>query len=746
MGGLDYLVWLEVLSMNSIRLLQSLRFRVAVLLGVFVLMVLAALFVGNAALANEVGLLRARSTAVNLLAEQSFVSELSLSQFSFAAEELMMEHALLIDSVNGFFAASNSVEPDEFAAFVSSLDGLPERVWLTSFVPYVTDRSSFEQLVVDRGFSGFSIKELSESGDFVSASRRDFYLPLDFVLSSESADEAFGFDLVFDGQLLPFFEEARDFGRVVLSSSINFGWHPSDTIWLIDPVYHNGVLSDTVESRRASLQGFIVLGVSVSEYVAEVLEDSGVQAVVLSTRDVTGGQSEVLYSAEVPSLASSVIPVEFLGREWEFEIDLGFDEQSFNDEIVSLSAAVDSTVIALGEGSEQFSALSSFNNSEINAAYARLVAANQAFQADVRSFLDAENVDEDRSILVSLAENRQKIFDGANEIVSLLVEVEEGLFSQFQQLLTLRIVILVVVFGVGAFVLNNFLTRLRKVREASVELSGGSLEVRVPFAGNDELGVIASGLNALADRLEGTLASLQEQVQERTRDFQAVADVNAQIATILDPQRLLADVADLVKERFRLYHAHIYLLEGEALLLSAGAGMVGRQMIREGHAIQLYHQTSIVAQIARSRRSVVVNDVAASPTFLPNRLLPDTRAELAVPLIARGQVLGVLDVQSDKVGFFDEDTLGVIELLAGQIAIALSNARLFDYADRTSRYESALGNIDRTIQGAVDMDEILKVTVRELGKALRVRHTAIQLQLPSERTVEQDHVIEGAVE
>jgi GAF domain-containing protein len=210
--------------------------------------------------------------------------------------------------------------------------------------------------------------------------------------------------------------------------------------------------------------------------------------------------------------------------------------------------------------------------------------------------------------------------------------------------------------------------------------------------------------------------------------------VNAQIAAILQPDRLLQDVVDLTKERFRLYHAHIYLLDeaGQTLALTAGAGYVGRQMVTEKRTIDMLNQQSIVARAARSRKGVIVNDVTQSATFLPHRLLPDTQSELAVPLVARGQLLGVLDVQSDQANYFTDEVLSILDLMAGQIAIAVSNALLYDVAERNSRHERALGNIDRQIQGAVDMDEILQVAARELGKALRVPHTQIELHLPTQ--------------
>jgi GAF domain-containing protein len=152
-------------------------------------------------------------------------------------------------------------------------------------------------------------------------------------------------------------------------------------------------------------------------------------------------------------------------------------------------------------------------------------------------------------------------------------------------------------------------------------------------------------------------------------------------------------------------------------------------MVTEVRTIVLENQQSIVARAGYTRKSIAVQDVTQSPTFLPHPLLPDTKSELAVPLVARGQLLGVLDVQSDVVDYFASEVVAVIELMAGQIATALSNASLYEVADRSSRHERALGRIDRHIQSATDMDEILQVAVRELGKALRAPHTAIELRL-----------------
>ncbi|MCI0353082.1 MAG: GAF domain-containing protein, partial [Acidobacteriales bacterium] len=292
------------------------------------------------------------------------------------------------------------------------------------------------------------------------------------------------------------------------------------------------------------------------------------------------------------------------------------------------------------------------------------------------------------------------------------------------------VVLLAASVGITVILSRSILIPLRALIGTTEEVAQGNLDAQLPPTTRDELGDLTRSFGAMVTRIRETLSV----VEARSRDLQTVADVNAQISTILDVERLLQDVVDLTKERFRLYHSHIYMVNesGDTLELTSGAGHVGRQMVAEVRTIALDNPQSIVARSASTRKPVTVQDVRQSATFLPHPLLPDTRSELAVPLSARGQVLGVLDVQSDTPDYFTAEAVGVIELMADQIATALSNARLYEIAERSSRHERALGSIDRHIQGAADVDEILQVAVRELGKALRVPHTAIELRMNSE--------------
>ncbi|MBN8580706.1 MAG: GAF domain-containing protein [Anaerolineae bacterium] len=188
-------------------------------------------------------------------------------------------------------------------------------------------------------------------------------------------------------------------------------------------------------------------------------------------------------------------------------------------------------------------------------------------------------------------------------------------------------------------------------------------------------------IETLAKQLASAIENVQlfEETQHRAADLSTVAAVSTTTATVLDPDELLKTVVNITKERFGLYHAHIYLNNptDNALTLAAGAGEVGQKMLETGITIDLGAERSLVARAARERRAVIINDVNKEEGFLPNSLLPNTQSEMAVPLLVGEKVLGVFDIQSEKIGAFTGEDGDIYTTLAAQVAVALQNARLY---------------------------------------------------------------------
>jgi len=218
--------------------------------------------------------------------------------------------------------------------------------------------------------------------------------------------------------------------------------------------------------------------------------------------------------------------------------------------------------------------------------------------------------------------------------------------------------------------------------------------------------------------------------QKIANDLSVVAQVSIATATLTDINILLQEVVDRSKNSFNLYHAHIYMLNetGDTLQLSAGAGEVGRKMVAEGRRIALDSEKSLVARAARTHQGVVVNDIAADPDFLPHPLLPNTRAEMAVPMMVGNQLIGVLDVQSEIIGRFTDVDVNIKTTLASQVAIAVQNARNFEQSKKQAEREAAVNVITQRIQSTTSIEKALQVAARELGHVLGMKPTAVTLE------------------
>jgi len=235
----------------------------------------------------------------------------------------------------------------------------------------------------------------------------------------------------------------------------------------------------------------------------------------------------------------------------------------------------------------------------------------------------------------------------------------------------------------------------------------------------------------LAQQIASSLENLRqyEISQKIAHELEVVANVSTATASITDAKLLLQEVVDQTKAVFNLYHAHVYLLNeaGDTLELAAGAGDVGKKMLREGRQIPLDSEKSLVARAARTHSGAVVNDVQADPDFLPNPLLPQTRSEMAIPMIVGGKVVGVLDVQSELLNRFTEIDVNIKTTLAAQTAVALQNARTFANAHKQAERESMLNTIGQKIQSATSVEAVLQIAARELGRALDAPMTIAQL-------------------
>jgi PAS domain S-box-containing protein len=333
-----------------------------------------------------------------------------------------------------------------------------------------------------------------------------------------------------------------------------------------------------------------------------------------------------------------------------------------------------------------------------------------------------EALEEAEQSMSNALEEFQEFLD--EEIVEVTGDVNNTVRQIQMIMIFVPIGALLLTIGLGFLLSRSIVAPIHDLTKTARDIEIGNLVQEAKVARNDEIGELANSFNLMITRLRESMHSLDR----RASDLATVAEVSMAASTVLEAEKLLQQVVDLAKERFGLYHAHIYLLNeaGDMLVLVSGSGEPGRQMVVKGHAIPFDREQSLVARAARERKGVTVNDVTQAPDFLPNPLLPETRSELAVPMMVGEQVIGVFDVQSEIAGRFTDSDIAVQTTLASQVASAIQNARSYTEVQRSQALLSEALKIAKLANWEYDFEKdlftfnddfytIFRTTVEKVG-------------------------------
>ena len=232
----------------------------------------------------------------------------------------------------------------------------------------------------------------------------------------------------------------------------------------------------------------------------------------------------------------------------------------------------------------------------------------------------------------------------------------------------------------------------------------------------------AEELQAIRETLEERVAERTADLEARSRQIQAAAEVGRAAATIRDLDKLLETVTRLVSDRFGYYHVGIFLLDDikEYAVLKAANSEGGQIMLARGHKLKV-GETGIVGYVTAKREPRIALDVGDDPVFFDNPDLPDTRSEMALPLIVGEQLLGALDVQSTEEAAFNQDSIEVLQVLADQVAIAVYNAQLYAQGEEAlETLQRVYGEISREAwQRYLDAQSniVYRATEQSVGKS-----------------------------
>lgn len=241
-------------------------------------------------------------------------------------------------------------------------------------------------------------------------------------------------------------------------------------------------------------------------------------------------------------------------------------------------------------------------------------------------------------------------------------------------------------FTLGNQLLRSIIIPIQKTIEASESFAAGEFQTRVQYATDDEAGLISRAFNKLAEEIESKQKSIQlrgNDLENKTSKLETIAKVSREITSFRDLASLLTAATNLIYENFGYYHVGIFLLDErkEFAVLAASNSEGGKRMLERGHLLKV-GETGIVGYVSQSLEARIALDVGKDAVFFNNPDLPETRSELALPLVVNTQILGVLDVQSTHPEAFDQEDIKTLYILADQLAIAIQNANLFSEAEK----------------------------------------------------------------
>ncbi|MFV9674953.1 MAG: GAF domain-containing protein [Anaerolineales bacterium] len=274
--------------------------------------------------------------------------------------------------------------------------------------------------------------------------------------------------------------------------------------------------------------------------------------------------------------------------------------------------------------------------------------------------------------------------------------------------------------GVVAFVANRFLLRpLLNLTELAERLSRGDWSFRVPSDRDDEIGALAHSLNSMADELNSLYQSLEDRVEERTRQVRTAGEVARAVISIASLDDLLRRAVDLIQQQFNYDYVSIFLIEedGDFAALHEATGEIGKALAAEGYIVPV-GSASIIGWVTSNNQMRLVTDIQAEDTELRRDLMPDMRSELAVPLQTSGRVLGAMNVQSSNSDTFRPQDVEMLQTLADQLSAAILNARLAKISAIAADRARLVSEITSELSGSLEIEDVLEKAARALQRGL----------------------------
>lgn len=231
-----------------------------------------------------------------------------------------------------------------------------------------------------------------------------------------------------------------------------------------------------------------------------------------------------------------------------------------------------------------------------------------------------------------------------------------------------------------------------------------------------------------------TAVNLQDKtriLQRRARQLELSAKISQGAAEKLESGAILKEVVERIRAEFGHYHVSVFLLDPSSsqLVLEEATGQPGQQLKAKKFRLDLKDR-AIVSWVGANQQARVAGDVRQDSDYHTEAVLSQTKSEMAFPLIARGQLLGVLDVQSQEVDAFKTEDTAVMQIVANQVAINIDNSRLLSQTESRYRQLSAIHRFTQALSLAPTLRHVFEDVRREVFALVKATGMSISLLTP----------------
>lgn len=195
---------------------------------------------------------------------------------------------------------------------------------------------------------------------------------------------------------------------------------------------------------------------------------------------------------------------------------------------------------------------------------------------------------------------------------------------------------------------------------------------------------LANQLSAQSETLENRVKERTSQISTQNSRLEAATLITQQVFRSTNMEEILNAAVNIISKEFQYEHVGIYLLDNskEFAILRAAAGEAGKTMLQNGHRLKIGEVGIVGFTVSRGEPRIASN-VAQDSFHHKNPLLPNTQAEMALPLLSNQSVIGALDIQSNRANDFTQEEVKILQLITNQLSLAIEKASLVENLQQT---------------------------------------------------------------